>query len=76
MVRFKELEYGEFARRYEADDPSADIDDLPVPRRFGEVRIPGHGWHGCVLGHDGNPSHFWDDDDGWKIVPKVKFVKV
>lgn len=39
-----------------------------VPR-FGEVKVPGYGWHGCVMDGTGRVTHFHSDDDGWQEAP-------
>ena len=55
-----------------------EAEDIPqtLPRTFGEVKIPGYGWHPCILNDKGVPSHFYSDDDGWQECPKATFEEM
>ena len=73
MAKVKQLTKDEFERKYgEALEALEGDDDMSKPSnpKFGEVKIPGHGWHGCILGADLKPTHFYSDDDGWRDAPK------
>jgi hypothetical protein len=70
-VKFKRLTPSQFNKRYPDAMPCIDGNFV------GEVQIPGHGWHACILaGAKGVPIRFYDDDDGWNPVPKVDFEEV
>ena len=70
-VKFKVLTPKEFNKRY--PEALACTDGNIV----GEVLIPGHGWHACLVGGHGKPTRFYSDDDGWEPAPVgVKFEQV
>lgn len=65
-VKFKAFTDSHFRWRYRrADDDPEKPDGI-----CGEVEIPGHGWHACIL-KGGFPRWFFNDDDGWQDVPKA-----
>jgi hypothetical protein len=71
-IKFRTLTASEFAIKY----TEAFGHDESGRGSLGEVKIPGYGWHGCVLNDMGVPSHFYSEDDGWLDCPKVTFKKV
>ena len=75
-VKFRPLDFETFAERYEGGEEGDEDSPEGVGQVYGEVKIPGHGWRGCRLGEIGQPTHFWDEDDGWQTVPNVSFEKV
>jgi len=81
-VKFRVMTQAAFDKRFpeavanaEGDDSQVDLGSREVTG-YGEVKIPGHGWHGCALGLKGEPIYFYSDDDGWERCPKVTFEKV
>jgi hypothetical protein len=77
--RFKSLSNRAFQLRYPEALENADSDDSQIDlgqsacEGFGEVKVPGHGWCGCVLGTFGSPIYFYTDDDGWTKCPPGKY---
>jgi hypothetical protein len=65
-----DVQYKSFKIKYDFTDPRDDIENLPEHLGFGEIKIPGAGWHACLLSEDSVPTHFWSDDDGWMSIPE------
>ena len=71
-IRFKVLPYAVFNDRY----PRALLDTVTTAADvFGEVNVPGMGWHACLI-QNGKPKQFFNEDDDWDYVPDVEFVEV
>lgn len=71
-IRFRTLSFQAFLASYNLEGDEPNPEGLPPNSDdwvFGEVQIPGHGWNACVIGLTGDPSQFWDEDDGWQPVP-------
>ncbi len=81
-VKFKRLTEEQFAERYpEAlSDDREDIDFSSVTyadNPHGEVKVPGAGWRGCLIGRGkGVPVMFYDEDDGWQETPGATFQEI
>jgi len=77
-TKFKKLSIAQFVRKHDEAQEALEAEDIPqtLPRTFGEVKIPGYGWHPCILNDKGVPSHFYSDDDGWQECPKATFEEM
>jgi hypothetical protein len=78
-VEFRRLSPTEFCMSHEEAMEALEAEDLPetLPRTFGEVNIPGHSWHPCILNDHGNPSYYYDKADGeWHECPRVAYTEV
>ena len=74
-TKFKTMSISAFKMKHdEANDALQEEDITTLPPRFGEVKTD-NGWYPCVLGENGNPSYFYDEDDGWQPVPPFIFEK-
>jgi hypothetical protein len=71
-IKFTVISREAFYEKYEDASGSQELD---ASWKFGEILIPGHGWHGCLIVDD-IPSHYWDEDDGWQQVPRAVFKRV
>ena len=72
MVKFKRLDNTDFHMKYSDAADALEDEDVPqtLPRTYGEVKIPGHGWYPCVMNDFGEPAFFWNEDEGWMACPR------